>query len=286
MRALIIGFGSIGAQHAAQLVKRGVDYHTVSKHLDRKKNYKSLALIDNFNIYSHIFICNETYLHYQTYTHLCDVGFKGLIFIEKPTYFPPGTDARGGVYVGYDLRFSPLLNYVHQHLESLGEVYYVNAYCGQHLSQWRDRGYRECYSSSSSLGGGVLNDLSHEIDYLQFLFGKLTPVYCSLTNHFLDIEAACLGHMVFKAGRTSVNCTLNYLDIYPSRTFDIRGTKGFITGDFISNTICHNDLSLEFPSNDLISELHDDLWGDLKKIATLSESLIVDRLIGKLYEIS
>ena len=86
------------------------------------------------------------------------MSFKGLIFIEKPTHFPPGAHVRENVYVGYDLRFSPVLNYVHQNLESLGNIYYVNAYCGQHLSQWRDRDYKESYSSSVRSGGGVVND--------------------------------------------------------------------------------------------------------------------------------
>jgi hypothetical protein len=286
MKALVIGFGSIGSQHVAQLEDRGIDYHTVSKHLDRKGNYQSLDLVDDLTMYTHIFICNETSLHYDTYKQLCDSSFKGLIFIEKPTHFPPGAHLRESVYVGYDLRFSAVLDYVHQNLESLGDIYYVNVYCGQHLSQWRDRDYKESYSSSVRSGGGVVNDLSHEIDYLQLLFGELSPEYCSLSNEFLDIDTESLAHIVFKTGGASVNCTLNYLDIYPSRTFDIRGTKGFIAGDFIANTVCHNNLVLDFPAKELIKELHDDIWSGLEIVATLDESLIVDKLIGKLYEIA
>ena len=136
------------------------------------------------------------------------------------------------------------------------------------------------------LGGGVVYDLSHEIDYLRLLFGEIRPVYCSLSNSFLDIETDSLAHIVFISGRASINCTLSYLDKYPARMLDIRGENGFIAGDFVKNTVCHNDRLLEFEPRVLIEELHNDIWGRLETTATLGESMAVDKIIGKIYEIA
>ena len=244
-----------------------------------------MSLVEDLSDYTHIFVCNETSLHYDTYRYICDSSFEGLRFIEKPTLFPPGAVQRNNVYVGYDLRYSPVLAYARQNLARLGEIYYTNAYCGQHLAQWRKRDYRESYSSSVLLGGGVVYDLSHEIDYLRLLFGEIRPVYCSLSNSFLDIETDSLAHIVFISGRASINCTLSYLDKYPARMLDIRGENGFIAGDFVKNTVCHNDRLLEFEPRVLIEELHNDIWGRLETTA-LGESMAVDKIIGKIYEIA
>ena len=49
----------------------------------------------------------------------------------------------------------------------------AQVYVGQYLPDWRpDADYRAGYSARAALGGGALRDLSHEIDYLAWLFGR------------------------------------------------------------------------------------------------------------------
>ena len=52
-------------------------------------------------------------------------------------------------------------------------MFYIRAECYSYLPNWRRQKYTKVYSSSKKLGGGVANDLSHEIDFLSWIFGDI-----------------------------------------------------------------------------------------------------------------
>ena len=97
--------------------------------------------------------------------------------IEKPlSYSGDGLDAFLNIcnerniviFSGYNLRYSKSLIELKEILEkrNFGKVLSVRAEVGQYLPDWRENvDYRTTVSSSSRLGGGVLPELSHEIDY-------------------------------------------------------------------------------------------------------------------------
>ena len=93
--------------------------------------------------------------------------------------------------VAYNLRFSKALQAVRACIANgiIGEIYTVQLEVGQDLGQWRpDRKLSDTVSASRMKGGGgVLRELSHELDYLQSLFGKITSVNSLLGRQkFLD----------------------------------------------------------------------------------------------------
>ena len=52
------------------------------------------------------------------------------------------------------------------------KIYFVNAECSSYLPSWRKNvNYENSSSASKEKGGGVLLDLSHELDYLNSIFG-------------------------------------------------------------------------------------------------------------------
>jgi predicted dehydrogenase len=68
---------------------------------------------------------------------------------------------------------------------------------GQYLPSWRNnRDYKNTVSASRAKGGGVLRELSHEIDYLRWIFGDYVWVSARigrLSNLDIDVEdTACL----------------------------------------------------------------------------------------------
>ena len=102
---------------------------------------------------------------------------------------------RGGItQVGYNLRFSPSLREFKRRVDglSLGRVLSVRAETGQYLPDWRTgRDYRTTASARGESGGGVLRELSHEIDYLRWIFGDIEWVsaWCGKQSDLeLDVE--------------------------------------------------------------------------------------------------
>jgi predicted dehydrogenase len=137
-------------------------------------------------------ICTATSEHFGTLEALAAAAFEGTVLIEKPVFASARLAPQnnfGAVYVAYNLRFHPAVQALRQRLE--GErVLAIQAYVGQYLPSWRPgRDYREVYSAHRSLGGGVLRDLSHDLDYLNWILGgwtKATAIGGQLSS--LEIE--------------------------------------------------------------------------------------------------
>lgn len=103
------------------------------------------------------------------------------------------------VQIGYNLRFSDSLQAVKEKIieRELGRVFSVRAEAGQFLPSWRPgRDYRSTVSSQAAMGGGVLLELSHEIDYLQWIFGDISWVsaFCGYQSD-LDIDVEDTAHL-------------------------------------------------------------------------------------------
>ena len=71
-----------------------------------------------------------------------------------------------------------------------GKILHVRIECGSYLPDWRpDQNYRKTVSALPELGGGVLLELSHELDYLHWFFGESVDVQAQIRNSgTLDIN--------------------------------------------------------------------------------------------------
>jgi predicted dehydrogenase len=77
--------------------------------------------------------------------------------------------------LGYNLRFSESLVAFRDLVRGgrFGRVLRFRAETAQYLPDWRPgTDYRETVSAQARLGGGVLLELSHELDYLRWIFGE------------------------------------------------------------------------------------------------------------------
>lgn len=87
--------------------------------------------------------------------------------------------------VAYVLRFNEGLNIFRQAVQAgkIGRVLSFRAEVGQYLPDWRPGSdYRTSVSASRELGGGALLELSHELDYIRWVFGEVVAVSASITN--------------------------------------------------------------------------------------------------------
>lgn len=148
------------------------------------------------------------------------------------------------VSVAYCLRFLPSTSIVKDILKKgeLGEIYSVQVSVGQHLSQWRNKDYRQSVSSKKSLGGGVLLELSHELDLLYYLLGEIEFVSSMLSSSKqlgLEVEDSADLMLFSKHGKKQLPISLHmdFLQLKPQRCYSFITEKGRLEFDVISNFV-------------------------------------------------
>lgn len=191
-RALVVGLGSIGQRHlrllrnrlpAAQIM---VLRHTSCGPLENAdfcttSQAEALAFAPNIAI-----IATPAPFHAAPAKALARAGTH--LLVEKPL----STDAvtareiadvarEAGVVlqVGYNLRYLESLRVFRIAITSgrIGRVTSVRSEVGQYLPNWRPgRNWRDAVSARADLGGGVLLELSHELDFLRWIFGEVRAV--------------------------------------------------------------------------------------------------------------
>jgi predicted dehydrogenase len=101
---------------------------------------------------------------------------------------------------GYNLRFLPSLQRFRDLLKQnvIGQVFSVRCEIGQYLPSWRPGvDYRQGVSARHDLGGGALLELSHELDYLRWIFGEVDWVDACLSRQSrLEIDVEDTAHMM------------------------------------------------------------------------------------------
>ena len=157
-----------------------------------------------------------------------------LIKIQEETHTP--------VAVGYCLRYMPSSIKVKELLgqKIIGSIYNAFVDIGQYLPDWRpSKDYRHSVTANKSLGGGVLLELSHEIDYIQWLIGSMKVHYAQLrSSSELNLEVEELADIVLVSQTGTVcNVHLDLLQKKASRTCSFIGEKGRLDWDLRSNTI-------------------------------------------------
>lgn len=248
MRVLIIGYGSIGKRHCEVLSNfkeiESIDVVT-KQQLNDRKTFLSLEAVDTLESYDYIIISSQTNKHYEQLSYLEQHVEGKIILCEKPLF---ETDRElhvknNIVYVGYVLRFHPLLQRLKELLKN-ETVLSANAACGQYLPAWRpNTDYTKCYSAKKDEGGGVLLDLSHEIDYVEWLFGNLTEIK-SYQKKISDLEIDS-DDFTTLLGVTDkniiVNITIDYISKITHRTLHVNTLENSYKLDFIKATLTQND---------------------------------------------
>ena len=245
--ALVIGYGSIGQRHARVLDSMGHHVAVVSRReIDHPRRFADLAPALASFAPDYVVIGNETSLHRPTWRALRQQGFVGTTLIEKPLFHDLADDDETAVpntYVAYNLRFHPLLLRLREWIGGRSPLA-ATIHVGQHLATWRpQRDYRLSYSSQRSLGGGVLRDLSHELDYALWLFGPWKRVAAiGGATGTLGIDADDRWSILLECERCSqVSITLSYLDHAPSRRIAVNADGDSATVEFFSSMFAAGD---------------------------------------------
>jgi predicted dehydrogenase len=183
-------------------------------------------------------ITNPASLHVKTAMELAERSIH--LFIEKPLSVTlQGVDdlldlcARRSVVVavGYNLRFHRPIQVLREAIDGggIGRPLLIRAEVGQYLPDWRQgTDYRKGVTAQRKLGGGVLLELSHELDYVRWLMGDVQSVSAHmerLSDLEVDVEDAADVFLSFASGAAG-SVHLDMIDRAATRSCRVVGTEG------------------------------------------------------------
>ncbi len=218
---------------------------------------------------------------------------KKVVLIEKPLFdknYKLPSKIKNKYFVGYNLRHDPSLIYLKKYLTKK-KIFHMSINCSSFLPSWRKNiDYQRSVSASRSLGGGVLLELSHEIDYLIWLIGKIKILHVinkKISN--LKINTDDYFNLNAKSGKTLINISLNFFSRIKRREIIIDGNNFSILADIINGKVIiyekkHRIVkSFLKPENYSFKQQHLNIMKrDYSKLCSLNEGINVTKLIDKL----
>jgi predicted dehydrogenase len=287
--AIVIGYGSIGQRHVRVLRDLGCDVAVVSRRkVDHPQVFASLGDAFSARRPDYVVVASETSAHAMAVEELLRRRYAGRLLIEKPLGEMPRPvfDASFELAaVGYNLRFHPAMITLADALVGQRPIS-MQAYCGQYLPDWRPgTDFRESYSADPARGGGVLRDLSHELDYLLWLGGAWRTV-AALGGHISPLEIKsddCWALLLALDRCPAVSVQVNYLDRPGRRQIVVNTAEHTFVADLIRNTLTRDGREQAFtlePDHTYRAQHRAILSGDTSRLCTLADADQVMKLIA------
>ena len=270
-RVLVVGHGTMGKRYCRLLknilpdVRLGVvTSQGSSEYADQV--FWDLGEAINFKPQAAI-IANPSSMHIHAAISLAEIGCH--LLIEKPlSNSIDGIDDliqlrdKCGlvISVGYNLRYSRSLIEFKKLIDKkiVGRIMSVRADVGRNLADWRPKlDYRKTVSSQKILGGGVVAELSHEIDYLEWIFGRMLWVQSTIGKFSeleIDVEDSAFIHMQVGQGNAGfavpISLNMDFIRKDKVRNCIVIGEYSSLKWDGVSSKIS-------------LFNVHNDSWEDI-----------------------
>ena len=272
----VVGYGSIAEKHI-KLIKKIYPKSDI-KILKHKKNKKFQSRLNFFykeklffkNKFDYIFLCNPCTRHIEYLQKSIKYKVKN-IFVEKPIsnnfneikkfqkkYFK----FKNKILVGYVLLYNKLFLKTFNLLErqKIGKIISATVVCNSNFKKWRkNKKFYKTVSANKNLGGGVLNELSHELSYSLKLFGSVEKVFSKLyyQNHKkIDVETEAKIYCLTK-NKIDLGIFINFLSNKEERYCEIVGTKSKLLLDLKNKKIILNDKKI-YHINENKNQMYED----------------------------
>jgi predicted dehydrogenase len=255
----VVGCGSIGTRHLRNLrsLRVGQLFAVDSDEARSSKITESLAIQSFRNIdetvsahkIDAVFVCTPPVDHIPIAIDSLRSGAH--VFIEKPVSHSlarveelasEAARRKRVVQVGYNLRFHPGICAIERLVREMavGRILWARAEVGQYLPDWRpSQDYRHSYTANREMGGGIILDASHEIDYFLWIFGEAVELTCMagrVSNLAVDVED-CATVLIRFASGTQADIHMDFVQREYSRSCVLAGEQGNITWNYKSNLI-------------------------------------------------
>ena len=288
MKALVVGYGSIGSRHTRLLKDIGCETAVVSsREIDVPGRYPSIAVALDSAGPEYVVIANETNRHFETVAELAGLGFDGLVLVEKPLFHTymhlPGHKFKQ-LLVAYNLRFHRIIEKLYSVIKS-EKILTAQAYVGQYLPDWRPSvDYKRSYSASAAEGGGVLRDLSHELDLLNWLLGGWVRL-TAIGGHYSKLEIT--SDDVFAVLMVAQKCPIvtlqmNYMERRTRRVININTDSCSIEADLVGCTLSIDGKleKIEMEKDHTYRTMHQAvLNGEFGRLCSVDEAMDVMHMI-------
>ena len=242
-KILIIGFGSIGRRHASILnkFKNVGEIFILTK--QKSYNYKNIKTLQEIKFINpdYILICSKTSDHYE-HLKFIEKNFKNkIVLVEKPLFekFKNFVVRNNKVFIGYNLRYHPVIQFIKDYVKNK-KIFSINVSCSSYLPYWRKNiNYSLSNSAKKIYGGGALLELSHELDYVQWIFKKIKKInYVRIKKiSNLKIDSEDYVSIIGKTDLANFIIDLNYFSLYAQRLVIINGNNFSLKGDLIKNSV-------------------------------------------------
>lgn len=256
-KIFVVGKGSAGLRHAklvaeempdALLVHMGTRDFLQSNSFLEDSPQSSVA--ENFRF---AIVASPASTHLDVAQRFLNRGIP--VLVEKPlasnladarAIVKAGAQSETLVKVGYVMRYYEGFARVEQLLSEnvVGKPYFTRFDVGQYLPDWRPtQDYRATVSAQASLGGGVLLELSHEIDLALNLFGCPSEVSCEADRYGsleIDVEDSATISLYYGAASErylKTEIRMDFLRRAPTRTLEVHGSEGVLVWDMLANNV-------------------------------------------------
>jgi predicted dehydrogenase len=285
---LVAGSGSIGRRHMRNLRELGVErIAACDPQPGRLEPMASELGVTPFADFEEalakarpdlVFVCTPPVAHVPQSLSALRAGAH--VFIEKPlSGSVAGVEELAAeaklsgrmVQIGYNLRFHPGIKKLKEVVDSgtIGRVLWAGAQVGSYLPDWRPwQDYRQTYSARQDLGGGIILDASHELDYVTWLLGQPSELLCmagKVSRLAVDVEDCATILLRFPSG-AQADVHLDFVQRAYMRTCTLAGEEGSAAWDYMSNEVRTYDSrtkkwdnwKYEFEANDMyVAEVKD-----------------------------
>lgn len=257
LKVCFVGVGSIARRHIRNMraicSERGIDLKIDavrrSAEADKKDDELQLGKVctsyeEMDSEYDAVFITNPTEYHIVSLKKAMEHGRN--FFIEKPVSSVNQLEEIRNLklkedavyYVACPLRYNAVIQYLKKNVD-FGKVISIRSISSSYLPEWRPgMDYRQTYSASKSLGGGVSIDLIHEWDYLTFLIGMPQKIFhmCGKKSA-LEIDSEDYAVYIAEYADKIVELHLDYFGRKTIRQIMILTDEDTICGDLVNNRI-------------------------------------------------
>lgn len=254
---LVMGCGSIGERHIANLrailPKARIDAFDSEpvrlRAVEEKHRVHPVKEGAITEAYDCVLVCTPPVSHVKLAIQAVDAGSN--VFIEKPLSTTlEGIDALQDLlyrkcltaFVGYSLRFNKGINIIKKLIDDqkFGKVVHASAYFGQYLPDWRpSQDYRNSYTARKDLGGGIIFDASHEVDYLMWLLGKPVSIQSDYADtDIINVNTEAVADVIMKFQKNAQgHVHMNFVRREYKRTLEVLCENGIIQWSLSDQTV-------------------------------------------------